>query len=689
MASKTLSVVITGSASGAKQAFDETSTGADRLAAKMAAVGGKLASAGRSLSLGITAPVAAFAAVGFSELAESGKVAAQTEAVIKSTGGAANVTARHVDDLAQSLLDMSGVDDEAIKSGENLLLTFTKVRNEAGKGNDIFDRATVAALDLSVALGKDMTSSALMVGKALNDPIAGLTAMGKAGVQFTASQKETIKALVESGDIMGAQKIILAELETQVGGSAAAYGETMAGQVAKAKESLMNASASMVAVAAPALDVVADAAMGLAGWMEGLDPASKTAIAAFAAIAAAIGPVVWISGKLVTAGGAIVTAWGVMASAAETLYLKSLMAADAIKEMGFVSAIASTGVGATALALGGFAVATAGVALVSYGIVKALDLGRHSFNQWQIAGNRAAQQAVIDAQATEDAYSTLKVKYRDVGDSLAVYTRLSKENGNGLNAQTDHIDAVSGELAKLGVNTKAAAAEFFRLRAESDTYGAALKELEPEHKKFIEQQKIAKAAEEARRQTIHDLATGTSTLATTTETGRQAIADFTNELLAAAGGPLSYQAALQGQARAQEELNTAIAEHGPNSAEAAAAATRLQQAQLGVASAADATDLKFADLVAGIRDGTVAYDDQIRRLQDQITLHPEAAAGYQLEITKLQEAKAAADALPPYKAIKVGVEGGAIDTLVELDRYLRTLTEREWGVVLSLTGPGT
>jgi hypothetical protein len=60
------------------------------------------------------------------------------------------------------------------------------------------------------------------VGKALNDPIKGVTALGRAGVQFTAQQKEQIAALVESGDVAGAQTIILQELETQFGGAAEA-----------------------------------------------------------------------------------------------------------------------------------------------------------------------------------------------------------------------------------------------------------------------------------------------------------------------------------------------------------------------------------------------------------------------------------------------------------------------------------
>jgi hypothetical protein len=62
--------------------------------------------------------------------------------VLKSTGGAANVTAaphRRPRDRDQQQV---GIDDEEIQSGENLLLTFTNVRNEVGKGNDIFDQAT-------------------------------------------------------------------------------------------------------------------------------------------------------------------------------------------------------------------------------------------------------------------------------------------------------------------------------------------------------------------------------------------------------------------------------------------------------------------------------------------------------------------------------------------------------------------
>jgi hypothetical protein len=193
------------------------------------------------------------AQAGWAEFSEGQKVAAQTKAVIESTGGVANVTAKHVDELAQAELRKTGIDDEAIKSGENMLLTFRGIRNEAGAGNDVFDQATAAALDMSVAMGTDATKAALTLGKALNDPAAGLTKLTKQGVTFTEAQKEQIKALEESGHTMAAQKIILAELDKEFGGSAETVGKTLPGQLNVLKESLSNVAGDLVGKATPAL----------------------------------------------------------------------------------------------------------------------------------------------------------------------------------------------------------------------------------------------------------------------------------------------------------------------------------------------------------------------------------------------------------------------------------------------------
>jgi hypothetical protein len=156
------------------------------------------------------------------EAKESAKVSALTANVIKTTGKAAGVSADQVGDLATKISNYAGIDDEAVQSGQNLLLTFTNVKDAAGKNNDIFSQSSGLMADMSVALGQDMSSSAMQLGKALNDPAKGITALSRAGVSFTAQQKDQIKAMVKGGDTLGAQKIILGELNKEFGGAAKA-----------------------------------------------------------------------------------------------------------------------------------------------------------------------------------------------------------------------------------------------------------------------------------------------------------------------------------------------------------------------------------------------------------------------------------------------------------------------------------
>jgi phage-related protein len=195
------------------------------------------------------------------EATEAQVTSAKTAAVLKSTGGAAKVSAGDIGGLANALSLKAGVDDEIIQSGANVLLTFTKVRNEAGKGNDIFNQGTSIALDMSKALGTDLQGSVIQVGKALNDPIKGVTALQRVGVSFTEQQKDQIKTLVKSGDTLGAQKLILAELNTEFGGAAAA--SATSGE--KLKVAWGNVQETLGGLLLPVLSKVAD-------WFAGVLP---------------------------------------------------------------------------------------------------------------------------------------------------------------------------------------------------------------------------------------------------------------------------------------------------------------------------------------------------------------------------------------------------------------------------------
>src|SRR3954454_24978141 len=194
-----IAVEIVGDSRSLERAFKRSAAGADKFDRQISKTGrGRKAFSGLTKGAGLLTGALGVGGLttaiqsSFGEMADSQKVAAQTAAVLKSTKGAANVTAGQVDKLATSLMNKSGVDDEAIKSGENLLLTFTNIRNGVGKNNKIFDNATGTLLDMSTALGQDTKSSAIQLGKALNNPIKGITALQRVGVSFTDGQKKQI-----------------------------------------------------------------------------------------------------------------------------------------------------------------------------------------------------------------------------------------------------------------------------------------------------------------------------------------------------------------------------------------------------------------------------------------------------------------------------------------------------------------
>jgi hypothetical protein len=212
------------------------------------AYGGRVKSIiGATAGLAVGATAIGFLKGSIAEARESQKVGALTAQVIKTTGGAANVTAKQMGALSTAISNKTGIDDEQIQSGANMLLTFKNIRNEAGRNNKVFDQAASITTDMAAAMAAasggqiDLKSSSIQVGKALNDPIKGITALSRVGVTFTDQQKKQITGLVKSGDTLGAQKVILKELKSEFGGAAAATatnGDKMAVAFGNLKEQI-------------------------------------------------------------------------------------------------------------------------------------------------------------------------------------------------------------------------------------------------------------------------------------------------------------------------------------------------------------------------------------------------------------------------------------------------------------------
>lgn len=192
-------------------------------------------------ALAVAAVQAVFAAIqqvwnyvttAFSAADEAAKQDAALKSRIISTNGAAKQSFEDLTSAAEDLADVTLFDDDQIKRGEELLLTFTNIRSE------VYEETIPVLLDLSTTMKQDVQTSAVQVGKALNDPIAGLKALSRIGVTFSAEQKQTIERMVEMGNVAGAQRVILAELRKEFGGSARAAAEAGAGGFQQFKKRL-------------------------------------------------------------------------------------------------------------------------------------------------------------------------------------------------------------------------------------------------------------------------------------------------------------------------------------------------------------------------------------------------------------------------------------------------------------------
>ena len=182
----------------------------------------------KNLVMGGIAGLATFAAGDFIKgsveaFNESAQASAQLDASLKSTGNAAGLSREALDKQSEALMRMSLFDDDAITKSQGLLATFTNIKDK------VYMDAVPAITDLATKMGGDLQGATIQVGKALNDPIKGITALSRVGVSFSEDQKKVIKTLVDTGKTAEAQKMILAELNKEFGGSAKASAEAGTG----------------------------------------------------------------------------------------------------------------------------------------------------------------------------------------------------------------------------------------------------------------------------------------------------------------------------------------------------------------------------------------------------------------------------------------------------------------------------
>ena len=292
---------------------------------KMRTFGKNTKQLGKNMTMGLTAPIAALGVTAVKAFDQQAKAIAQVEAGLKSTGASVGFTSKQLQKMASDLQSKTLFgDEEILKDATAQLLTFTNITGEQ------FAESQKAALNLATRLDGDLKSASIMLGKALNDPVANLSAMSRAGIQFSADQKEVIKALAESGDMAQAQSIILEELEKQYGGSAEAAAKAGTGGLKQLANAFSDLQEEFGKVIMDFMPPVIDGLKNMLAAFQNLSPEAKRFLVIGSGIAAALGPLLVILPSLIQGFMALLSPVGLIVGAIVALGIAIVTFADEI-----------------------------------------------------------------------------------------------------------------------------------------------------------------------------------------------------------------------------------------------------------------------------------------------------------------------------------------------------------------------
>ena len=253
---------------------------------------GKLSSGIATFAVAGAASITALATASVNKFMESEAAAKQLDQTLKSTKFAAGFNSEQLKRFSDELKGVSVFGGTALNRAMALMATFTSVKG------DIFKQAMVAAMDLNSALGGDIQGNVIQLGKALNNPITGMTALRRVGVSFTKEQETAVESLVNAGKLEEAQMVILNELQVEFGGQAKAMSQTTMGAYLKMQNAMGGLSKQIGDMTVEGLGLVdamnkkASAINSVTKWFASLDDATKNSIVRTAALATGIGTLI-------------------------------------------------------------------------------------------------------------------------------------------------------------------------------------------------------------------------------------------------------------------------------------------------------------------------------------------------------------------------------------------------------------
>lgn len=170
------------------------------------------------------------------ETLEAERVSIRLAQAITTTGRAARLSSAEVQAFASDMQRVTTFSDEAVSSLVASLLPFQNISEQ------VLPRASRAILDFAAFTGRNASEAARTLGRALDNPVKGMSMLGRAGISLSESTKATIKSLAEQGRIVEAQSLLLDELEARYKGAAVAARNTLGGSL----EALKNVAGDLL-----------------------------------------------------------------------------------------------------------------------------------------------------------------------------------------------------------------------------------------------------------------------------------------------------------------------------------------------------------------------------------------------------------------------------------------------------------
>lgn len=373
---------------------------------------------GKNLTRNLTLPIVAMGAASVKAFDTQQKAIAQVEAGLISTGQAAGFTSKELQKMASDLQAKTLFGDEVIlKDATAQLLTFTNISGEQ------FARTQKAALNLATRLDGDLKSASIQLGKALNDPVANLSALSRSGIQFSKDQKEVIKSLAESGRLAEAQTIILDELEKQYGGAAEAARLAGLGPFQALQMVLSDLSEEFGALIMENLEPFRAKVEQITKFLQNLTDEQRRTLVSFAGYAAVIGPALFIIGKL------------------------SIAVAGLLKNLRIFTAFMAT----NPFAL--FAVAVAGlVSIMGFAILDTEKFIKTALKMGRV-GKFIAKVVLGALSAISPKYAAYFAVLDDVSEELDEQEKNLKDSTKEVNANKDAVDKLTKAISNLNIET--------------------------------------------------------------------------------------------------------------------------------------------------------------------------------------------------------------------------------------------